>query len=109
MSMMTRTARMAWAASIPIRYSGRGRKPNSSMRRSAYRAQPSPWPEMNVDPGEARQLGPLEDDLGHLEVMAGHALVEGGAHLGPQGKRVCPLGGGYQVRPGRLKSSEGPV
>jgi hypothetical protein len=44
MSMTTRAARNAELPSMPRRVPGSVNQPSSSASRSAYRAQPSPWP-----------------------------------------------------------------
>ena len=54
------------------------------------------------------QVGAV-DGLGDLQVMPGDALVEDGGRLLPGRERSSPSGTAHHIRPGREKSSLGPV
>ena len=58
MSMTTRAARNADPPSMPRRVPGSVNQPSSSASRSAYRAQPSPWPLTKEDFANRESLSP---------------------------------------------------
>ena len=80
------------------------------MSRSAYSAQPSPWPERN--PNARWKRDSCSDEVLHLrdlEVMAGDAFVVAGAHLAPEREASCGPASGTTCGRAGVKSSLGPV
>ena len=109
-SNTTRAARIRWASSIPIRSPGSCKKPNSSMSRSAYRAQPSPWPEVHIM--FARHLFMVFAIAVATEICRwcpgtpSWYTVDVSRQVA---KVSSPSGTDHHMRPGREKSGEGPV
>ena len=110
MSSTTRAARSRWESSMPKRSPGSSWKPRSAMSLSAYSAQPSPCPLTQ----QARRRQELSSSRSQVCMPTcrwwpGTPSWKTVVRSCQVAKSSVPAGTDHHMRPGREKSSLGPV